>query len=138
MSLASLTVVWMFPRWCCSTPRLIPPVGLGPPERPGGLVEAQRAPERPPEPHIAERPAALQANALEPNRDGLIGVVRHEQVRLFAVAGDGAGQGLRARAGLGIEFSEVGDRLLNNLAADTTKTSDWKRFSREMRNARTE
>ena len=82
------------------------------------LVEFQRPPERPAKPHIAEHPATLQPDALEPNRNRLVGVVRDEQIRLRAVAGDRPGQRLGASAPLGVEFSEVGDRLLHDLPAD--------------------
>jgi len=55
---------------------------------------------------------------LEPDRDRFVGIIGDEQVGLFALAGNRAGQGLGARAALGIEFPEVGDGLLDDLATD--------------------
>src|SRR5439155_8257940 len=86
--------------------------------------QSQGPPERPAEPHITERAAALQADALESDRDRLISVVRDEQVRLFAIAGDRARQGLGARPTVSVEFPEVGDGLLNDFAANADRADE--------------
>ena len=93
-------------------------------QAPQRLVESQGAPERPAEPHLAKRAAALQPDVLEPDRDRFVGIIGDEQVGLFALAGNRAGQGLGACAALGIEFPEMGDRLLDDLATDADRADE--------------
>ncbi len=83
------------------------------------LIQTQRAPERPAEPHVAEGPAALQPEPVEANGNRAVAVLaRPEEGELFPPAGDRAGQGLRPRAALRIEFAQVRHRLLHDLAPD--------------------
>src|SRR5213593_5037211 len=82
------------------------------------LVELERPPERPAQPHVAERPAPLQADPLEPNGNELVRLIADEQVGLFSIAGDRARQRAGPRAALNVEFPEMGNRLLDDLATD--------------------
>src|SRR5437870_44152 len=82
------------------------------------VVEAQRAPERPPEPYVAEGTPAFQPDALELDRNCLIGRRRGEEVGLLSVPRNRACQRLRAGAPGRVQFTEMRDGLLNDLAAD--------------------
>src|SRR2546427_624688 len=82
------------------------------------VVEAQRAPERPPEPYVAEGTPAFQPDALELDRNCLIGRRRGEEVGLLSVPRNRACQRLRAGAPGRVQFTEMRDGLLNDIAAD--------------------
>src|SRR5438128_317185 len=53
---------------------------------------------------------------LESDGDGLLGHAGLEEVRLLTIAGDRPRQRLGPRAAFGVEFAEVGNRLLDDLA----------------------
>jgi hypothetical protein len=86
------------------------------------LIEPQGPPQRPAEPHVAERAASLEPNPVQVNGDRLVGLPIVEQIGLHAVGGDGPRQSRGTGAALGIELAQLGDGLLDNLAADAHGT----------------
>ncbi len=55
-------------------------------------------------------------------RNRLLSVAGREQVRLLAIAGDGARQRAGSRAAVGIEFAQVGDGLLDDLTSGADRS----------------
>ncbi len=83
-------------------------------------IEAQSAPQGPARPHIAELPAALQTDPVQPYRDGFRRFVFFEEPDLSpAAASNLFGQSARLRASQGIELSQRCDRLLPDARSDT-------------------
>ena len=88
------------------------------------IVEPERAPQLPGQPHIAELPTSLHANLAGHDLDGLDGFGRVEQRgRVDLAAEEMASQRRRLRPTLAIELAEVRHHLLAYLAPDAHRAN---------------
>jgi hypothetical protein len=88
------------------------------------LVQPQRAPEGPAKPDVAEGAAALEPDPVQADRDDVRGVVGWgEEIRLLQLSGDRARQGSGTGSAVRVEFSQVGDGLLDDAPADADGTN---------------
>src|SRR3989449_9038132 len=85
-------------------------------ERGAEVVEPQGPPQCPPQPHVAERPRALDADAIETDRDRVRrGRGRLEELPLIGAPGDRLRQAPGPYAPLAVELAEVRGGLLHHL-----------------------
>jgi len=85
-------------------------------ERGAEVVEPQGPPQRPPQPHLAERPRALDADPIEADRDRVLrGGGCLEELPLIGAPGDRLRQPPGAHAPLAVELAEVRGGLLHHL-----------------------
>ncbi len=82
------------------------------------MLQAQRLPQPPTQPDIAEVPATLQAEASQIDADRFLGQLVVEESRLAFDANDGLCQGPRPHPAASVQFAELRYRLLPYLAAD--------------------
>src|SRR5581483_2477067 len=84
------------------------------------FVELQRLPELQGEPRLTERARPIHANPVQQHpRSGRPGCVGVKQGLLLRVPGYFARELLRVRASLGVQLTQVNDRLLDDLLAPT-------------------